>query len=126
VKTKIIEATNGPSNWGKFLLGRPDVEWSRTSVSSDSSLPILSERGWGPADLLVLDLETGEGAVFCPGGSARADLGSRRILVCPLFEPFLEWLYKQDLVDLDALPDHVDLSDAHVAHRGYRRPGPNR
>ena len=60
--------------------------------------------------LVVLDLQTGEGAIFMPGGLAAADLDKHGIWVCPLFEPFLAWLYKQDLSDLDALPAVVEIT----------------
>jgi hypothetical protein len=125
LKTKIIETTNGPRNHGKFLLGRFDGEWSHPSAVASESL-LLSLVGWGPEHLLVMDLQTGEGAIFRPGGSAKADLDKHAVWVCPLFEPFLEWLYRQDLGDLDKLPAHVDLPDAEFALYGYRRPGPGR
>lgn len=71
----------------------------------------------------MLDLETGEGALFLPGGYASADLDKHKVWVCPLFEPFLAWLYKQDLQDLSKLPDLVDLPDAPFQWSGYRRSG---
>ncbi len=126
MKTRIIEAWNpGPVNWGKFLLGRFDSEWShRTAIEGGDDLPLLRTHcGWGNDHLLVLDLATGEGAVFKPGGHAAADLNRKhRIWVCPLFEPFLAWLYEQDLTDLDALPATVVLSAAPQLF-GYRRQG---
>lgn len=131
MKTKIIEATNGPQNWGKFMLGRFTDEWgypSHVSLfgSNESArgIALLRAVGWTEEHLLVLDLQTGEGAIFRHGGLARADLDKHRIWVCPLFQPFLVWLYKQDLSDLDALPNHIDLPDAPFALQGYRRPGP--
>jgi len=47
-------------------------------------------------------------------------------IVCPLYEPFLTWLYTQDTTDLDKLPDFVeiDVKDAPFAMSGYRRSGP--
>ena len=119
--TKIIEATNGEKNWGKFLIGRFDTEWERPAVYSPLSSSLLQRVGWGRNHLLVLDLQTGEGAVFNPGGLAKADLDKHRVWVCPLFEPFLEWLYKQDLSNLGRLPDSIDLPDAKFALWGYRR-----
>ena len=129
MKTKIIEATNGPQNWGKFMLGQFDAEWWRPSaiphaLQSTLTCSLLRMVGWTPEHLLVVDLQTGEGAIFRPGGLARADLDKHRIWVCPLFEPFLTWLYKQDLSDLDKLPDHIDLPDAPFQWSGYRRAGP--
>src|SRR6266702_1985984 len=56
-------------------------------------------------------LRTGEGAFFRVHrqGVASADLDKHQIWVCPMFEPFLNWLYKQDVSDLDQLPSLVDL-----------------
>lgn len=129
MKTKIIECTNGPRNWGKFLIGQFDeVEWSRRSVISGMKMPLLREVGWSPDTdyRLVLDLQTGEGAVFRIGGVASFDLEKHRIWVCPLFEPFLIWLYMQPRpLDLDALPEHIDIPEAMFAYHGYRRPGPS-
>lgn len=125
MKTKIIEATNGPYNWGKFMLGRFDEEWSRiSSIAPSDRYPLLRAVGLDDKHLLVLDLQTSEGAIFRPGGLAAADLEKHRIWVCPLFEPFLAWLYEQDLSDLNQLPDHIDLPDAPFMWRGHRRPGP--
>lgn len=126
MQTKFIEATNiehGGGNWGKFMLGRfTEQEWQhRSRVAEDRSL--VRSRGWTTDHIFVLDLQTGEGALFRHGGYARADLDKTRIWVCPLFEPFLTWLYRQDVSDLDALPDRVALDDP-GDWRGYRRPGP--
>ena len=132
MKTKIIEGVQDlekPENWGKFLVGVLDEEWARESRISPGQ-PLLRACGWwGPERLWVLDLQTGEGAYFSPGGMARADLEKHRIWVCPLYEPFLEWLYRQwnecgGKLDIDGLPDVVELPDAEFALYGYRRPGP--
>jgi hypothetical protein len=80
-------------------------------------------RGWGDEHIWVLDLQTGEGATFRHGGMASADLNKHRIWVCPMFEPFLAWLYQQDLHELDALPAVINLPDAPAAFHGYRRAG---
>jgi hypothetical protein len=74
----------------------------------------------------VLDLQTGEGVVLRPGGNAKADLDEHRVWVCPMFEPFLVWLYKQpDPRKLYELPDVVTLGEAEAPSdlRGYRREG---
>lgn len=127
VETKIIEATQDLErgfNWGKFCVARFTDEWQRRSgVDTHSRTPLLRARGWGPDHLWVLDLETGEGGFFRPGGKVSADLNKTRIRVCPLFEPFLAWLYKQDLTDLAALPNVVELPDAPPAMQSYRRSG---
>jgi hypothetical protein len=123
--TKIIEAAGNEGNWGKFLLARFTDEWQHPSALPENHhLSMLALCGWESRHLWVADLQTGEGALFRPGGHAPADLEKHRIWVCPLFEPFLSWLYQQDLTDLQALPDYVELPDAPFAFAGYRRPGP--
>jgi hypothetical protein len=128
VITVFIEVTNGPRNWGKFAVCRFEYEeWGRPSqveaeLGVDRSL--LRACGWGRDHVWVLDMQTGEGAYLRPGGSASADLMKHQVWVCPMFEPFLVWLYQQDLTDLKALPSLVDLPDAPFAFQGYRRPGP--
>ncbi len=126
VKLHLIEATSGPRNWGKFAVGRPDMDaWARYSVVDPTATrPLLAARGWTLEHLWVLDLQTGEGAYFRPGGYAPDDLNKHRIWVCPLFEPFLAWLYTQDTTELDALPEHIDLPHAEFQAAGYRRRGP--
>jgi hypothetical protein len=123
MKMRIIEATSNNFNWGRFCVARFDSEWTvRSSV--EESVGVLLGCGADPKHVWVLDLVTREGACFKPGGLPIADLEKHRIWVCPLFEPFLEWLYKQDLSDLDTLPAVVELPNAENAMRGYRRPGP--
>lgn len=150
IQTHIIEVTNG-ANWGKFLLGRMDQEWKlrsglfdvarevtddvlgegsyddmhAPSYSRPGTRPLLAQLGWGRDHLWVLDLQTGEGAFFRPGGLASADLDRHKIWVCPMFEPFLSWLYQQDLGDITALPRGIELPDAPAALYGYRRSGPS-
>ncbi len=125
---KFIEATNaeggGGINWGKFMVARfEDSEWAvRAAIDG---LGLIGGRGWSPSHLIVFDLQTGEGAMFLPGGSPKHDLDKHRIWVCPMFEPFLAWLYKQDLSDLGSLPALVrfDETEAPSAMVGYRRGG---
>lgn len=119
MKVKLVEVTNGPNNWGKFLLGRFDTEWEYQSAIDGRS--IIGGRGWDQNTLLVLDLQTGEGSLFRPGGSAVADLEKHKIWVCPMFEPFLTWLWAQP--DPFAIPAHVDLPEAEFQWAGYRRGG---
>jgi hypothetical protein len=111
-------------NWGKFMVARFDGEdWAERS-QVDPARGLIRGRGWSPEHLMVFDLQTGEGALFRPGGFAHADLEKHRVWVCPMFEPFLTWLYGQDLSDLDALPRVIELADVPMAFAGYRRPGP--
>lgn len=122
MQMKFIEVTNNSRNWGKFLLMRLDNEWEYKSAFTGRSL--LGEVGWDRTNIIVLDLQTGEGARFKPSGLASADLDKHKIWVCPMYEPFLTWLYKQDLEDLSKLPDSLDIPDAEFAMAGYRRKGP--
>lgn len=121
MQTKFMEATNQNKNWGKFLIFRFDTEWEYKSSFTGRSL--LREVGWGQDNIVVLDLQTREGGGFRPGGLASADLDKHKIWVCPMYEPFLTWLYRQDLTDLSKLPDSIDLPDAEFAMAGYRRKG---
>lgn len=123
MKTKFIEVTNNNQNWGKFLLFRFDNEFEYKSSITGKSL--LNEVGWNKQNIFVLDLQTGEGARFKPGGNSEFDLEKHKIWVCPMFSPFLEWLYLQDVSDLSALPSFLDLPNAEFALSGYRRKGPN-
>lgn len=124
METKFVEAI-GTLNWGKFMVGRfTQDEWDRRSEVDGRRL--VAGRGWDRhRHLLVFDLQTGEGALFWPhaNGMARMDLAKHKIWVCPLYEPFLEWLYLQDPDDLDVLPDRVELMDAEPSMYGYRRAG---
>lgn len=125
METKIIEAEHGEfsGNWGKFMIQRPTTEWKYRSRIDGN--PLIRERGWGREHIIVLDLQTGEGAMLRHGGKASYDLNKRKVWVCPLFGPFLEWLYKQDISDFSALPEVVQLPHAPFALSGYRRPGPD-
>lgn len=122
MQTRIIEATSTSGNWGRFLLARYDTEWHTESLVSPG-YSVLDTAGTAPDALWVMDVVTGEAALFRPGGSAQADLDKHRIWVCPLFGPFLEWLYARDVGDLTALPNVVGLGDVPLELAGYRRPG---
>lgn len=123
MKTKFIEGTSAEMLWGKFAVARFDPdELARCSAVDDR--PLVRSRGWGPDHIWVLDLQTGEGAFFRPGGLARADLKKKRIWVCPLFEHFLGWLYTQDLRDLDTLPSLIEVPIEKTTC-SYRREGPD-
>jgi len=121
MKTKIIEAVeNSQFNWGKFLIGQFDTEFEYESVIDGRNL--MRGRGWDKGHLLVLDLQTGEAAIFRGGGYAHSDLNTKhQIWVCPMYEPFLAWLYTQDLTDISTLPAKVNLGDVPTDMRGYRR-----
>lgn len=124
MKTKFIEATQPEKlNWGKFMLARFDAdEWRYQSKVSVEGAALLRQVGWDSRATLVVDLQTGEGAIFRLGGCASADLNKHQVWVCPMFEPFLKWLYKQDTTDLDKLPSYVEIA-AEFEMAGYRRAG---
>jgi hypothetical protein len=123
MRTYLFEVTN-MVNWGKFMVGIMDSEWLWRSKVSGSPMPILAERGWDHTHIWVMDLETGEGACFRHGGYAAADLNKHKVWVCVLFEPFLTWLYLQDLERLEELSGEVvHLPEAPAAMHGYRHPG---
>lgn len=127
MRTRIVEVSNG-INWGRFLIGRFEAdEWLKESAckADGYALRILGSGGNSLDCFLMLDLVTGEGAIFEPNGLAAADLsgGKHQIWVCPLFEPALEWIYenKRLLEDLSQLPDLIELPNAPSALHGYRR-----
>lgn len=134
MRSRMIEAVQSagrPGNWGKFLVGVFDEEERGYASRVAPGRPLVTEccGWWGRERVWVLDLQTGEGAYFNPGGLARADLDKHRIHVCVLYLPFLEWLYGRyrlagGRLELDGLPDVVELPDAEFAFYGYRRPGP--
>jgi len=126
MRTYFFEATNG-FNWGKFAVGIfDDEEWARISnVNTGSRL--LPRLGWAQDNLFVwvMDLQTGEGIYVRPGGQASYDLNSKhQVWVCPLYEPFLNWLYRQDTDLLEELSGQVvqlTEEEAPSSLRGYRR-----
>jgi hypothetical protein len=76
MKVKFIEAVEKTTtNWGKFMIGRFDSEWEYRNALDGRNF--LASRGWGPDHLLVLDMQTGEGAIFKPGGLASHDLNEK-------------------------------------------------
>ena len=135
MRHKFIEATNvsgGGFNWGKFLLLQFDKdEWqykSQLKLDDPESqaiqdrFPLLHHIGFSPSTVFVLDLQTREGAGFVPRGIAEIDLANKRIWCCPMYQPFLQWLYTQNCKDITQLPAVVQL-DAEGALWGYRREG---
>jgi hypothetical protein len=131
----IVEATNG-LNYGKFLLARLDADELRmpTAMPEGNGTPWWRHGGLrrlNPHTTLVVDLQTGEGACFTLEGSgfhAHVDLERFRVHVCPLYEPFLGWLYDRGEFargrgDLTTLPRYLELPDAPAAFAGHRRPG---
>lgn len=123
--SRIIEATQG-LNWGRFLVARfEDSEWQQTAQLAPGK-SILASGGNSKDCFLLVDLVTGEGAIFEPHGIAAADLngGRHQIWVCLLFEPVLAWLYanKHLLADLAQLPAVIELPpDTPGGLWGYRR-----
>lgn len=123
MKTHFIEVTNNNMNWGKIMLARfSEEEWGRRSVVDTGALLHLC--GWAPNNLMVFDLQTGEGAIFTTSPRMDIELNTKhQVWVCPMFQPFIKWLGTQDLSDegLSKLPKLVDLPDAEFILYGYRR-----
>lgn len=120
-------------NWGKFLVCRYD----RDELLEPARFPgcqgqrLVDLRGPGRDHIWVLDLATGEGARFAVNVAdqftAKRYLDEHKVWVCPLFEPFLYWLYAR-VSESPAgwfltLPRIVELPDAPFVLSGYRRPG---
>ncbi|MEU4534336.1 hypothetical protein AB0G15_05675 [Streptosporangium sp. NPDC023825] len=127
MESKVFEVTQPgmDGNWGKFLVCQLTHEayWPSQLPGNDDTRPLMRQIGWSREFVWVLDWQTGEGVLVRPGGNARADLNKHQVWVCPMFEPFLTWLYKQDMSKLHELPQVVEL-DAPFDFAGYRRPGP--
>lgn len=120
--TQIIEGSDG-ALYGKWLVSQlseterdrktelPGFEGSRSVWTFGGARKL----GAHPNALLVVDLQTDQGAVFIPGGLSDADLDTVGIWVCPLFRSFLHWLYEQDTSDVAQLPPFIELSPRKVA-----------
>jgi hypothetical protein len=127
MKSKIVEVCQPqPVNWGKFIIAQFD-EQEASHISAVSNFPLLAEIGyWGDLRtwLWVFDLQTGEGAIFpvLNRGGCQYDLEKHQIWVCPLYEPFLEWLYRNYNGDVDDIPNYLEI-DVPASLHGYRRPG---
>jgi hypothetical protein len=137
--TQFIEATNfydGGLNWGKFLLCKfDDRDWSYQATEADGALLSVMPGGresWNPeTSIFVVDLQTGEGSRFDLRTEPVAQLERHKIWVCPLFEPFLKWLFREiqsrppgpGRFELTTLPA-VAKFPASSALAGYRRAGP--
>jgi hypothetical protein len=117
-----------PYNWGLFMVLVPDGnEWSWQSKVVPSLEPVLGNFGWTPQHVIVMDIRTGEAAIFNPAsGQPKVELDEHRIYTSPHFKPFLEWLYAQDIEHLWQAPGVVtELPDATFAMRGWREIGPH-
>jgi hypothetical protein len=128
VQTYLFESVADPfvlNNWGAFLVAVPDeIEWGWRSHAIPSDISLPEQLAWGPSQAWVMDLRTGEGALFTLGGDYRAELESHRIFVTAQFEGFLEWLCLQDPAGLRHLPHVVKVADATFSIKNYRRLGP--
>lgn len=100
MRTRYFEAISAEGNWGKFMLGQFDADEiaAQSALPDEAGVPVgsmIQGRGWAPGKhWFVMDLQTGEGAYFALGGLADYDLDNKHnIWVCPLFRPFLRWLY---------------------------------
>lgn len=137
MQAKIIEASQGEKglNWGKFLVSRlPDAAYDYSSQLpgcegiEGADRPLLRRIGFPARAIRVDDLQTHEGVFFIDATDDPdrfvCQLEKHKIWVCPMYAPFLAWLGRQPLEDLDALPGFVALPDAPGEIYGYRRKGP--
>jgi len=130
VDLKFVEAGQSETrsfNWGKFAVGRPtNQEWAEPIrfPGCGSFASLLESQGWTQQHIFVFDLSTGEGAMFYPYGLVSANINQHRIWACPLFEPFLEWLYafirRNTDIWWNELPRTVVLPDAPAQIYGIR------
>lgn len=120
---KFVETTNGPQNWGKFAVLRfDDDDWKQKSAVDGR--PLLAGRGWGRDHVMVVDLQTGEGAFFFAGGIHKSDLDKHAIWVCPMYEATLRHVCDGEH-DPMKTEDHLDFPDEPFEYAGYRRQGPD-
>lgn len=111
-------------------------EHDKTLNALMATRPLLYQIGFDPGAVFVFDLQTCEGAFFSPHGgkkekgqgqmAATFDLEKHDLWVCPMFEPFLGWLYQQNLADITKLPPLVNVGHVPTAMAGYRRDGSGR
>lgn len=133
--SKMVEVSD-QVNWAKLMVSQFDNDElaykSRVDTEAKSLLEAVAARRkeyWGEAQQkrLVVDLQTDEGAWFLPHPERdpKVDLDRHQIWVCPLFYPFLQWLYRTNPVHVSGIPDVVELDpDDVIKFQGYRRPGP--
>lgn len=136
--TRFIEATNidhGGINWGKFLVAKFDsADWNVHAVEADGLLleVLPGKESWNrDTSVIVFDLQTGEGARFDLRTEPAMQLDKHRVWVCPMFAPFLDWLFKEiqsrppglGRFDITTLPAVAKFA-APSALAGHRRQGP--
>ncbi len=122
-------------NWGKFAVGRWTVQelGEKTQFPGCEGQRIASLHGWGGDHVWLFDLQTGESARFYINNpvpvDVRSQLKNHQIWVCPMFEPFMVWLWSHIRLNpswWDTLPRTVELpADTPFEVAGFRRPGPN-
>lgn len=126
MKYKFVEATQSDHfNYGKFMVSSFDEDdfAYQSKIVENHSLLIVC--GWEiNRFLMVTDLQTGEGAIFLvrKGASVKMDLENHKIWVCPMYEPFLQWLYDYYDGNIDNIPSYLEI-EAEAFIYGYRRPG---
>jgi hypothetical protein len=136
VHLRFVEVSDG-SAYGKFLLCR----LTRTELHTPSAMPeaqgvdmlnFAGRRRFNNHSTLVIDLQRGTAAAWslsCPvekPSEQDAKLAVRwymdehlsglRMLVCPLYLPFVSWLTRRgDLAmgagDLESIPRYIDLRE---------------
>jgi hypothetical protein len=127
MNTRLVEVTDG-AFYGKFLVAQFDeAEWRheaevfKESIHRPVPYALLDVCGWSRDHLLVLDLETGNGTIFRPGGHLAHDMEKRQMgYVCPLYRPFLGWLYEHAArtggIALDDIPAILHMGPFMTLH----------
>lgn len=128
--TRMIECTDAAKfNYGRFMVGWFNSEEAgRRELIEGEPGQLLMHR-WPRNAFMVLDLVTGEGALFTPIGLVYQLNEKHQVWVCPLFEHFLAWL-EQFLKEggdatvharLAELPATLELPTGEYALFGHRR-----
>lgn len=113
--THFIETTDGVAH-GKFMLGCFDEREARTQTA----LPELTgsifanaggRRKFEPRRILVVDLQTAQGAAFLLSDfyTTRDELRALKAWVCPMYRPTVLWLTDFWDKPLDELPRYVEI-----------------
>lgn len=139
MELKFVEAGQAPEgggNWGKFAVAR----WSTLEMREPTRFPgcegqFITGLTGSPFDhIWLLDIQAGEGALFSINNPIPVDvphqLNEKQIYICPMFEPFMTWLWEHirshqgtNLDWFDELPRVVVLPEAPFDLYGYRRRG---
>lgn len=113
MKTKVIEVEEPvPGFWCKFMIGVFTDEWGHRPVVDApeyEATSLLRQLGWSRDHYLILDLESGQGAIFHRGSHPEWDERTKGLSRNPMLVPLWKWLQTQDLDRIQDFPDKVTL-----------------